>query len=155
MFSSPLRIQYYKDTLLQTKRGNNKGVLSNAKPILFLSLIELIQKQAVENNRIYFSKEIEDYYKLTFGLYESNTKVTPFHKPFFHLSTDGYWHICWKEGTCPKFQAHTPSKKHLRENVLYAYLDDGLWNILQDAEARSFLHQSLIDFFIKPNNPNV
>ena len=45
----------YKTTILKIKRGHNNGVVSNAKPILVLAIIEAID----EGNLIYKESQSE------------------------------------------------------------------------------------------------
>ncbi len=38
--------------------------------------------------------------------------------------------------------------KYLRENLLYAKLDDELWELLQDAESREYLRESIVKRYL-------
>ena len=38
----------------------------------------------------------------------------------------------------------SPSAKYLREHLLYAKLDDDLWELLQDTESREYIKQNII-----------
>jgi len=69
------------------------------------------------------------------------------HKPFNYLQSDGFWHIQMKT-TIP-----LQSAKAIRDNVEYAFLDNALWDILQDRETRELLKNEIIRFFkLEPNN---
>lgn len=67
-----------------------------------------------------------------------------FIRPFFHLSSASFYHLIWKQGAEVLKKFTTPSAKYLREHLLYAKLDDELWELLQDAESREYIKQSII-----------
>lgn len=151
----------YKDSLENTKRGNSGRFFSNAKPILLIAIIDAIEAGVINENKLYFeNEELEEIYKKLFiscdknyeGAISSNLKVTPFQLPFFHLNSEKYFHIKWKEGLKPPVQANSPSRKYLKENVQYAYLNQDLWNLLQISYNRMFLRESLVIKFIKAKN---
>ena len=53
----------YKDILLKTKRGNNHGIFSNAKPIFVITIIDAIHEGLIIGNRRDFKrKDIENLY---------------------------------------------------------------------------------------------
>lgn len=151
----------YKDALMKTHRGNNGGIFSNAKPLLLIAIIDAIDVGIIIENKIFFDNtELENIYKKLFvscdknydGPISSNLKITPYQMPFFHLNQETYYHIKWKEGLKPPAQANSPSRKYLKGNVQYAYLDDKLWNILLDKGNRSLLRESIVNKFINQKN---
>ena len=44
----------------------------------------------------------------------------------------------------------TATVKYLTENLNYAYLDQELWDLLQDYNVREEFRELIINFFIKP-----
>ena len=132
--------------LIQTKRGNSRGITINAKPILLVALFDQIEKGLVSNNKILFDSKLKRCYEDYYSLFEPERQITPFNKPFFYIQSDGYWHLSWNR----KEEQKLPSAKFLRENVKYASLDNALWDLLQDAEARSVLRETVINYFLTP-----
>ncbi|MBR1889816.1 MAG: hypothetical protein IJ816_04215, partial [Alloprevotella sp.] len=61
-----------------------------------------------------------------------------------------FYYLKWKSATKIPRQAITPSVKFLRENIEYACLDEGLWELLQDPETRNELRDAIIQHFITP-----
>ena len=43
----------------------------------------------------------------------------------------------------------TPSAKLIRENVKYAYLDNALWDLLQEQEMRDYFRKIIIEHYLK------
>jgi len=143
---SELKLQYYRTVLTQTKRGIGRGKIINAKPILLIALFDLIERGVVNNNKILFDSELMKSYENHYSLYEPERQITPFCKPFFYLQSDGYWHLSWNNNT----EKAVVSAKFLRENIKYASLDNALWDLLQDTEARNFLREAVINYFLTP-----
>lgn len=69
-------------------------------------------------------------------------KPTEINNPFWHLSTDGFWHLQLK--TKEEMSA-TPSKAWLKENVIYACFDEDLWVLLQNKEWRTRLRDFIVE----------
>ena len=132
--------------ILQTRRGasRNGGVI-NAKPIFVLALIEVIRRGVFLNNKVLFNDELKDVYQGLYAKYNPDLAVAPMYLPFYFLVGDGYWHIKWT--TEPDYTYH-PSAKMLKENAEYGYLDNALWDLLQDEEIRQFFETQIINYFL-------
>lgn len=147
----------YRSLLIRTKRGNSRGVVKNAKPILVIAIIDAIEEGIILGNKIIFGDpQIKRIYENDFrscssnggSLHRANIKVTPYNMPFFHLNAEPYYHIKWNDGVIPPEQAKSPSSLFLQDNVDYAYLDDDLWELLQDQEIRDEFRNLIINHFI-------
>ena len=132
--------------------GNWKGQISVSKFLYLISIIEAIEYRHLLSNEILLENA---FVRKRFGqLYEqqySNDKgyMSQFYiRPFYHLASSEYYHLVWKYHDRPAITTHTPSEKYLRENLLYAKLDDELWEILQDAESREYIRRSIITRFL-------
>jgi putative restriction endonuclease len=121
------------------KRGN-----AQYKPILVLSVIDLIAQGIITNNQIFVSDElIETFDKYWKGIGSQSYKGG-LHYPFLHLQSEDFWHIKFKssfDGLQPK----TTSK--LKKAVEYAYLDNELFLFLQDEIAIKELTDTLVAVF--------
>ena len=141
--SYSLKLQYYRTALIRTKRGNCIGKTINAKPIFLIAIFDQIEKGVLINNKIFFDSCLKECYEKYYSKFEPEMNITPFYKPFFHLQTDGFWHIVWENES----QIKSPSAKYLRENMKYATLDNAFWDLLQDAESRNTLREAIINHF--------
>lgn len=90
---------------------------------------------------------LKDIYN-TFARYYNETNLAPIILPYFHLNSSDFYHLIWREENRPPYNGKTPSEKYLRENLLYAKLDDELWEILQDAESREYIRRNIITRFL-------
>ena len=121
--------------------------MSNAKTYYLLSILERIDKGLLVDNKIKFDDESKKFYEIQCLAYKD--VVTPFVKPYFHLSSSLFYHIKWTKGTKVESYAKTPSGKFLKEKSEYAYLDDSFWELLKGAEYRKEIKQLIVKTFLK------
>lgn len=138
------QLDLYKDAVLKITRGYYQGNPVNAKPILLIAMLDGIDNDLLKNNKIVISDELIQLYKETHIRY--NSKVTPFYKPFYYLQFDEFWHLRWIDKEDLKT---LPNLKFLRCNVEYAYLDNALWDLLQDKETRDLFRQTIENYYLK------
>ena len=145
LMSVDFKLKEYQNLFLQIKRGNSKGKPSSAKPILLISLIDSIKDSLFVNNRILYNDTLKRMYEFNYKIFASEEILSDFCNPFYHLESDGFWHIKWKISPKPD----KTSDYKLRSYVDYAYLDNALWDLLQDEQNRNALRQSIINFYFK------
>lgn len=142
------QINIFVELFKNLKRGHcHKGVLSRAKPIYLLSLIELINYKR-ENKFQINEVQLLEFYNTNQKIY-SPTCTSPIINPFFHLGSEPFYELVWRAGCKPPIASHTPSAKFMRENLKYAKLDDELWQLLQDENNREYLKQTIISSYLK------
>jgi putative restriction endonuclease len=114
------------------------------KPILLLSVIELIEQQKIRNNQISLTPELI----ATFLKYWDNLVTTPHRSnialPFFHLTGDKFWHLALNsnyEGSIKSVKVSLPSLRHA---VRYACVDTELFELLLNPASRVQLVNALI-----------
>lgn len=130
------------------QRGNHNGIYSNAKPLFMLAIINSIEKQNLKENHIILDDLLVLEYKTLSKYHEPEKVVTPIVKPFFHLSTEPFYEIKYKEGiTTPKHSVSLSLKK-LRDIVDDVKLDDGLWELLQKEKIRKEYSETIITHFL-------
>lgn len=139
-----LLFSYYKSIVLSIHRGIAFGSPSNAKPLLLLAIIKGIEEGQIIGNKIEFNEKIGHDYKMLCKSLEPTRKAAPIFKPFYHSAREEYYNLKWKDGVTPTHKWHTPSAKFLREHLDFAYLDDNLWEILQEQDARKAFKESII-----------
>lgn len=123
--------ELYSDLIIGIKCGSYQGHKIKAKPVMLYCVIIMIEEGLIVENRIYFNKSLEEYYKRVFVKIEE--VVTPYFKPFYYLQYDGFWHL---KGFSNLSKTSRPSPKYIRENVEYAFLDNAFWDLLQDSDIR-------------------
>lgn len=138
-------LSYYHKKFANLGVSRSRGIAPN-KPILLLSVIEMISTEQIRQNQIPLSAElIATFLKLWSHL--EPVRKPDIGLPFFHLISDGFWHYQLRSGfeslIAAKVKIRTPNT--IKQTVEYAYLDEELFEILQDPDARSYLTHVLID----------
>ncbi|MBW4650442.1 MAG: HNH endonuclease [Kastovskya adunca ATA6-11-RM4] len=139
---------------LKVNRNKKRGEALN-KPILLLSVIELIAQGLIQTNHIPISDELINTFKRYWDVLGSETfKGSDLALPFFHLKNeDGkFWHLQYSS----KYDGGRPqSIPKLRNDVDYAYLDGELFHLLQDQIYRQELTDALIAAWFASGNKNI
>ncbi len=138
-------LELYRQMVVSLKRGNTKGVFSNAKPVFLISLIDYIP--TLKHNKIRWGiPEFEVVYLKIFSEFTKD-KPTPLWKPFFYMSSEPFYELIWKESP-PEKSLKFPSRKTLNDFLNYATLDDELWELLQDERNREYLRNCIIEYYL-------
>ncbi|MBQ0088881.1 MAG: hypothetical protein KBT27_06085 [Prevotellaceae bacterium] len=118
------------------------GKMNPAKPMVLYSILILIEDGKNHNNHALITDIVEQYVKLQ----NKYSVPTPPQYPIYFMENESYYHLKWKNG---RIKTHTPSAKLIRENVEYAYLDNALWDLLQDKETRDLFRQTIENYYLK------
>lgn len=117
------------------------------KPLLLLSIIELIEQGAILENKIEPSPLIVESFLKYWNLL--SLEKPRIYLPFYHLKSDKFWHLHAKIGqenllsTISQFK----SMAQLASVVDFANLDEDLFLLLHKAEAREVLRQTIIEIY--------
>lgn len=136
---------HYTDRIMNLRQAKICGEVIVAKPVLMLALIDGVESGVFANNRFVLNEWLEEHYMKLMIQYTCQSqfdKPTEINNPFWHLSTDGFWHFRLKT---KEVMNTTPSKAWLKENVDCAFFDDGLWVLLQSKEWRSSLRDFIVE----------
>lgn len=135
----------FTDRIMSLRQAKIRGEVIVAKPVLMLALIDGLDSGVFTNNRFVLNEWLEERYlklMLQYTRQSQFNKPTEINNPFWHLSTDGFWHLRLKT---KEVMNTTPSKAWLKENVDCAFFDDGLWVLLQNKEWRSRLRDFIVE----------
>lgn len=148
-------INYYRLKFSPRSKSNKEGLnvsrsagVAPNKPILLLSVIELIERSHITDNRIYLSPElIATFFKFWHEL--EIERKPDIGMPFFHLKNDGFWHFKSNLGheyiESPQSRVKVRTVSGLKQAVEYAYLDPELFFLLKNPTSRNELILVLID----------
>lgn len=145
-------IKKFSPRTLVGKQGLNVSPGAPNKPILLLSVIEMISTGQIAQNQIPFNAELIATFLKLWSYLELERKPD-IGLPFYHLTNDRFWHYQMKPGfeglIAAKVKIRTPST--IRGTVEYAYLDDELWEFLQNESDRTVLTHTLISSWFNNN----
>ena len=121
------------------------------KPFLLLIIIEMLESGELCENSIPFRaiQEKKPFFADLIAVFNSGNASDwkpSLHNPFFHLKTNGFWHL-----EPPELQsrpaAKTPTEAYLRNAAATAKLDERLFVLLVIPEYRDMLRQTLINTY--------
>lgn len=114
------------------------------KPILLLTLIDLISKGTVIDNKFHFNDDLNKCFNRNWFIYNNRSC---FHlniaSPFISLLMENFWHIETKR-SCTKM---SNSLSWIKNNVNYGYLDSALFSYLLEPQNRTIMSKLIIDTF--------
>lgn len=135
----------YTNRIMNIRQAKIQGEVIVAKPVFILALIECIETGIFSDNIFALTQWLEEHYLKLMTKYTRNSqfdKPTEISKPFWHLATDGFWHLhCLKEIS----PSTTPSKQWLKDYVSYAQLDDDLWILIKNPTWRDKLRNYIVE----------
>lgn len=131
--------------LRRDKRGSHERP---HKPVLLLSLIDLLDRKIVTENLFPLSKELVAAFKRYFAVVKKHDDQPTIQNPFFHLCGDKFWKLVpvageqsiYREGVT----SGAPSVAELRRRTVGGQFDDGMWQLLNDPMSRHQLREALI-----------
>lgn len=135
------------------KRGSVKGVKAPHKPILLLAAIEGVEKKEINSNKIKISAELVASFKDHWSQLVKDSRFSEnFSLPFFHLQSDGFWHLQTLPGREILLNSSHSIKSfaHLKEVIAFAYFDEELYHLLANEPTRQILKQTLLESYF-PN----
>lgn len=113
---------------------------------MLLAALGLAESGHLERNEIRFEPPLLERYAKFFAAVRTETDHANPYFPFFHLRSDGFWHLKALPGREAVVEAMDTvrSMAAIRDNIAYAYLDDELHKPVLDTEAREALRETLM-----------
>jgi putative restriction endonuclease len=122
------------------------------KPILLLSVIDLIAQGHIKDELIYISDKLIERFNIYWEIINPDFFNGGLALPFFHLKNDGFWKLKYSDSydggrpqTIPK----------LKEDVDYAKIDRELFELLQDSYSRQELMDTLIEAWFSSSQKEI
>lgn len=138
-------IQYVQ----RIRQSKKYGIVNPAKPVLLLSVIDGIENNIFSNNHIHLNEWLETRYEKQMQKYSQANSISPINNPFWHLQSDGFWHLHFR---MDEIITTTPTTKWLEVHVLFASFDDDLWKLLDNKEMRQRLRDYIIEHKLSGGN---
>lgn len=150
-------LRYYCGRFSQLRVDRTRGIAPH-KPILLLSIIDLIEQGLLRENRIFLSPELIATFLKFWNQLGSDGHRADIALPFFHLRGDEFWHFKANPGyeeAIASRQVRLKSIKALREAIQYAYIDDELFEHLQAPQSRLSLVSALTTAWFSDNADSI
>ena len=118
------------------------------KPVLLLSIIDLLDRGVIRGNEVPLSEELVKAFKRYFEVVRKLNDQPSIENPFYFLSGDKFWTLVPQTGGEPLyrggFASGAPGIGQLRKQVAFGRFDDGLWSLLGHDVSRHQLREALI-----------
>lgn len=138
--------KHYIKRIETIRQARIHGETIVAKPVLLVALIDGIDANVFINNRFVINDWLEGRYRMLMQMYTRDSQfeeLTGIEKPFWHMETDGFWHLQYPGETLSK--SRTPSKAWMMDNMEYACFDESLWILLQNKVWRLKLRDYIVE----------
>lgn len=140
----------YQRRFTKLKTDRSKGAPAPHKPVLLLAVIDSIGAGEITTNRVYITEDLLGRFWENWAVLVDNPRFHPkFELPFYHLQSDGFWHLAAKPGMelLVTKSGSIRSFKALKECVAYAYFDEALFMALMDEAQRPLLRNVLLQTY--------
>lgn len=138
-------ISLYKEQFSNLNVNIAKGKKAPNKSILLLSVMDLIRCNYISSNKIYIDSTIKETFEINWKRYVGTTPVPTVWTPFWHFkpikSQEDIDNLAASCSTAPV------GKMQLA--IQYAYLDNELFELLNDEEGREELASVLVETYLK------
>lgn len=140
----------YLTKLTHLKRANTAYGLAPHKPVLLLSILELIERGAVINNRIYVNTDLVATFQENWRLLVTTQNQPDFTQPFYYLQSEKlegqqFWFLQPKQGC--QINVHIKSVTRLAEALEHGYFADDFYILLTNSESRNIIKTVLLDTY--------
>lgn len=146
-------VQKYKKQFQSLNRASNV-TLGKAphKPILLLSVIQLIANGELQSNRIYITGDLVIAFKTNWNKLVETNHIPNFSLPFFHLSSEPFWRLIYNGLFDSKEKISSLGK--LKSRVAFAEIDRNLFDLLLNPITRTELQKILLDTYFPRTKVN-
>lgn len=138
---------YYENLFSQLRVNRVDGQASPHKVAMLLTVISKFEKETVNQNKIYFNEELRQEFSAQFRQLAGPKDSDNPHLPFFHLRSSDFWRHHIKPGKRSSYEnlSTASGPGAIAEHIEYAYLDDELYELLDNEVVRNILRASLYE----------
>ena len=138
-------LREYEQQFTHLNINRSAGKSSPHKMCMLLAVVELVNSGQIISNRIYNDILLKQTFSRYFDTYRSESDRDNPYLPFFHLRSEPFWHHQVKTGRQQKYNNLTTAANNgvIDDNIAYAYLDDELFELLQNQYASDYLKATL------------
>lgn len=135
-------LEYYKIAIQSLKQAPTKFGTAPHKPILLLSIIDLIENLGIKDNYIPVEKTLKETFVETWNKLVKTDHNCDITKPLFHMQNDGFWTAIMTNGEALD-QARGISK------IKHGQLEKPLFQLIQSDKFRPVLKMIILDTYFE------
>lgn len=147
----------FLNKLTHLKQANTPYGKAPHKPVLLISIIELIEKGLILNNRVYVNTELVGTFQENWRLLVKTLNQPDFTQPFYYLQSESvegkqFWFLQPKLGC--QINAHIKSVTKLANVLDFGHFSEDLYLILTDPISRNVIKTVLLDTYFSETKNN-
>ncbi len=123
------------------------------KPILLLSILQLIRNGVITSNRIFITSDIVITFKSNWELLVNTGHTATFALLFFHLRSEPFYRIVFIPGMGQGVTSIS-SFAALKRIVAFAEIDQDLYNLMADPVHGQVIEDMLVNFYFPETKAN-
>jgi putative restriction endonuclease len=152
-FNSSRKNISYAEMFRNLSTGVQNGKKLPHKAVLLFSILELVGNGTINNNKIDLSKTIASSFATTWDSFQLGPKIPSVWIPFWYMKSEPFWHFkALKDesmlSNLLSFAGH-PTVGQMRNVIKCAFVDEQLFELMQDANERSALANALIETYLR------
>lgn len=152
---NPAQLQKYIFQFSKLKRSASNGGAPH-KPILLLSILSLVRKGNVTNNRIEITPSLVLEFKSIWSSIVVTQHTANFSLPFFHMKSEPFWRLVTKAGMIIPVTSSNSVKSlgTLKDSIAFAEIDKELFDLMLDSVSNSILEEKLLELYFLETKSN-
>ncbi|RZJ36559.1 MAG: HNH endonuclease [Flavobacterium sp.] len=123
------------------------------KPVLLLSVLQLVRERIIDSNRIFITADLVIAFKSNWELLVTTGHIPTFALPFFHLRSEPFWRVEFVPGMGNGVTSIS-SFAALKRIVAFAEIDQELFNLMADPVTADVIENALLDFYFQDTKYN-
>lgn len=125
---------------------NKAGGVSPHKPCMLLAMLGLAEAGDLKENRIRFDPALLERYMKFFAVVRRDSDHANPHYPYFHLKSEGFWHLQPLAGRDAVLEPMTTARSiaAVTNNIAWVSLDAELHALVLDKPSRIALREELL-----------
>ena len=141
-----VHLDRYLKAFRSLKVNRTGGRHSPHKPCMLLAVLGLAEAGDLERNEIRFDPASLERYAKFFAAVRSESDHPNPYFPFFHLKSDGFWHLRPLSGREAILESMSSARSiaAVRDNIEWAWLDPELHALVLEKESRAALREELV-----------
>lgn len=145
-----MRLEIILRDLVRLKRGSTKYGMAPHKPVLFLTLLDMMDSGIGNDNRFYVDSDLVGTFHQNWSILVRTGHQEDFTQPFFYMQNDKidaspFWQLVPKVGY--SINTHIKNIQTLADVLNYAAFSESLFSVLTVFENRALVRAYLLNTF--------
>ena len=141
------KLSHYFHQFERLNRSSHR-ILGKAphKPILLLSVLQLIRNGTIPNYRIFITPELVIAFKSNWELLVKTGHTATFALPFFHLRSEAFWRVVFAPGMAKGVKSIS-SFAGLKRLIAFSEIDQDLFDLLRNPISNAEIENMLLEAY--------